>query len=185
MPYVSRAGKKLAHALKEFSINVRGQTCADFGSSTGGFVDCLLQNEATKVYAVETGYGIVNWRIRNDPRVVIMERTNAMHVILPELVDLLTTDTSWTRIKNVLPNAFKNLKDDGIVIALLKPQYEAKPSMLRKGKLSEEHIPAILESVKREIETLGATIKAITESPIVGEKGGNKEFLLFIQKTRV
>ena len=182
MPYASRAGEKLAHALREFSINVQGKTCADFGSSTGGFVDCLLQNGATKVYAVETGYGIVDWKLRNNPRVMILERTNAMHVVLPEQVPFLSIDTSWTRLKNVLPNALKNLKDNGVIIALLKPHYEAETRMLRKGKLADEFIPAILESVKQEIEELGVKVSATTESPIVGEKGGNKEFLLLIRK---
>ncbi|SRR3989338_1619489 len=183
MPFVSRAGEKLAHALRKFSLSVQGLTCADFGSSTGGFVDCLLQNGAVKVYAVETGYGTVDWKLRNDPRVIIMERTNAMHITIPEQVPFLSIDTSWTRLKNILPNALKNLKNDGNIVALLKPHYEAKASMLRRGKLADMFIPAILESVKGEIERMEAHITAMTESPIVGEKGRNKEFLLLIRKT--
>src|SRR6185503_16056489 len=101
--FVSRAGEKLEHALKAFDIDPRGKTCADFGASTGGFTDCLLQHGAVKVYAVEKGYGTIEWKLRNDPRVVVMERENAMHVELPEQVDLLTVDTSWTKLEKVIP----------------------------------------------------------------------------------
>jgi len=106
--FVSRAGEKLQFALDQFSISVKDLTIADFGSSTGGFVDCLLQNGAKKVYSVDTAYGELSWTLRNDHRVVVMERTNAMHVVLPEKVDIITVDTSWTKQKNVLPNVFEN-----------------------------------------------------------------------------
>src|SRR5579859_7339270 len=119
--YVSRAGGKLEFALQEFKISVKDLIVADFGSSTGGFVDCLLQNGAKKVYAVETGYGVLDWKLRNDPRVIVMERTNAIHVELPEKVDLITIDTSWTRQRNILPNALKNLKEGRKIISLIKP----------------------------------------------------------------
>src|SRR3990167_574522 len=134
MPYASRAGEKLEHALNTFNVKVDGFVCADFGSSTGGFVDCLLQAGAEKVYAVETGYGVLDWKLRNDKRVVVLERKNAMHIELPEKIDLITIDTSWTKIKKILPNALKNLKADGRIIALIKPHYEAEPKMLREGK---------------------------------------------------
>src|SRR4051812_11330036 len=95
--FISRAGQKLDHALTAFGVGVGGLVCADLGSNTGGFVDCLLQRGASRVYAVDTGYGVLDWKLRKDPRVVVMERTNAMHVRLPEPVDLVTIDVAWTR----------------------------------------------------------------------------------------
>src|SRR5690349_7684074 len=118
--FVSRAGAKLDHALNLFQIDVTGLMCADLGSNVGGFVDCLLARGAGKVYAVEKGYGVLEWRLRNDPRVVVMERSNAMHVHLPEPVDLVTIDVAWTRQKNILPAARRLLKTDGRVISLIK-----------------------------------------------------------------
>lgn len=182
--FVSRAGEKLQFALSHFNVSVKDKVIADFGSSTGGFVDCLLQNGAKKVFAVETGYGVLDYKLRKDPRVVVMERTNAMHVNLPEKVDLVTIDTSWTKQKNILPNAFANLKEGGQIISLIKPHYEAHPKFLRKGKLMEEKIDEVLGSVKRDIEDLEAKVKKLVESPIVGEKGRNREFLALVTKGR-
>ena len=182
MKFVSRAGEKLEHAILTFGVNVAGLVCADFGANAGGFTDCLLQNGAQKVYAVETGYGVLDWKLRNDPRVINMERTNAMRVLLPEKVDLLTVDVSWTRLDKILPNALQNLKPDGQIITLVKPHYEAEPKHLRKGKLPEEFIPEILTGVKNQIENIGLQILDETESPILGEKAGNKEFLLLLKK---
>src|SRR3954471_4903391 len=115
-PFASRAGLKLDHALTVFQIDVSGLTCADLGSNVGGFVDCLLRRGAAKVYAVEKGYGVLEYRLRKDPRVVVMERTNAMHVTLPEPVDIVTIDVAWTRQKNILPAARKLLKPAGTAI---------------------------------------------------------------------
>ena len=182
MKYASRAGEKLEWALTNFGISASGLVCADFGTNTGGFVDCLLLHGAEKIYAVETGYGVLDWKLRNDPRVVPMERTNAMRVVLPEKVDLLTIDVSWTRLEKILPNALQNLKPEGKIIALLKPHYEAEPKHLRKGKLLEEFIPEVLIGVKDQIENLGLLILDKTESPIIGEKAGNKEFLLLLKR---
>src|SRR4051794_23000262 len=123
MPFVSRAGQKLQHALDEFAIDVAHKICADLGCSTGGFTDCLLQRGAQKVYAVDTGYGVLDWKLRNDPRVVVMERTNAMHVELPAKMDLVTIDVAWTKQRNILPSARRIVRDDGIVISLIKPHY--------------------------------------------------------------
>src|SRR3989338_5833098 len=164
MPFASRAGEKLDHALNTFAVNPTGLVCADFGASTGGFVDCLLQHGAVKVYAVETGYGTLDWKLRNDPRVVVMERTNAMHVKLPEQVDLITIDTSWTKLQNVIPNALVNLKSNGQIIALVKPHYEAEAKMLRQGKLPEEKIPEVLGNVQNKLKTLIIHIFTITKS---------------------
>ena len=182
MPYASRAGEKLEHAIKKFGANVTNLVCADFGSSTGGFVDCLLQNGAQKVYAVETGYGTLDWKLRNDPRVVVMERQNAMHIVLPEKVDFVTIDTSWTKLEKVVPNALLNLKPEGRIIALVKPHYEADQPRLIKGKLPEESIPEVLSEVKIKLKALGLELLGETESPILGEKGKNKEFLFYFKR---
>src|SRR5213083_1812131 len=131
MSFVSRAGQKLEHALVHFQIDVAGKICADLGSNAGGFVDCLLQRGAAKVYAIDTGYGALEWKLRKDPRVVVMERTNAMHAELPEKVDLVTIDVAWTKQKHILPAARKMIDDDGIAISLIKPQYEAGVERLR------------------------------------------------------
>lgn len=180
--FVSRAGEKLQHALTTFRIDVNGLICADFGSSTGGFTDCLLQNGASKVYSIDTAYGEIAWNLRNDSRVVVMERTNAMHVSLPEKVDLITIDVGWTKQAKVLPNAFTNLKEDGQIISLIKPHYEAPRQFIHKGKLVEEKIPEVLEQVKKDIRDAGGEILQTTESPILGEKGKNKEFLFLIKR---
>src|SRR3954467_13549113 len=125
MAFVSRAGRKLEHALASYAIDVSGLICADLGCSTGGFTDCLLQRGAAKVYAVETGYGVLDWKLRKDPRVVVMERTNAMHVTLPEPVAFITIDVAWTRQKHILPAARRLISDGGRVVALVKPHYES------------------------------------------------------------
>lgn len=176
--FVSRAGEKLQFALNSFKISVKDLVVADFGSSTGGFVDCLLQNGCKKVYAVETGYGILDYKLRRDPRVVVMERTNAMHVRLPEKVDLVTIDTSWTKQKNILPNAFANLKEGGLVVSLIKPHYE-----VGKARLTDEEVDKILKKVKEDIKNVGGEILDLVESPILGEKGKNREFLASIAST--
>jgi len=181
MPYVSRGGEKLEHALKVFGVDVAGLICADFGSSTGGFVDCLLQRGAKKIYAVETGYGVLDYKLRKDEQVIVMERTNAMHVELPEKVDLITIDTSWTRLDKIIPAAVGNLKPGGSIIALVKPHYEAEASMLRHGKLLDEYVQEVLAAVKGRLAGFDIKIIGETESPIVGGKAKNKEFLFYIK----
>ena len=182
MAYASRAGEKLEHALKEFGVSVTSLVCADFGSSAGGFVDCLLQFGAQKVYAVETGYGVLDWKLRNDPRVIVMERQNAMHVVLHEKVGFITIDTSWTKLEKVVPNALLNLNPGGHIIALVKPHYEASQPRLIKGNLPEESIPEVLNEVRVKLKELGLEILGETESPILGEKGKNKEFLFYLKR---
>ncbi len=179
--FASRAGEKLQFALNSFNLNVKGLICADFGCSTGGFTDCMLQNGAQKVYSVDTAYGELAWKLRNDPKVVVLERTNAMHVVLPEKVDFLTVDTSWTKQVLVLPNALKNLKSGGVLISLIKPHYEAPKSYLRKGRLQDEKIDEVLQKVTSDMLPIGIEIEKIVESPIVGEKGKNREFLALLR----
>ncbi len=179
--YASRAGLKLEFALDKFKVSVKDLSVADFGSSTGGFVDCLLQSGAKKVYSVDTSYGELAWKLRNDPKVVVIERTNAMHVNLAEKVDFISIDTGWTKQKSIIPNALANLKPGGTIITLIKPHYEAPREYLVKGKLLEEKIDEVLESVKKDIENLGVKVIDMAESPIEGAKGKNKEFLALIK----
>jgi 23S rRNA (cytidine1920-2'-O)/16S rRNA (cytidine1409-2'-O)-methyltransferase len=179
--YASRAGEKLHYALDYFNLKVNKKICADFGCSTGGFTDCLLQNNAKKVYAIDTGYGILDWKLRNDSRVVVMERTNALHVNLPELVDFISVDVSWTRQKLIVPKALLHLKKNGDLVSLLKPHYEAEKRWLTKGKLDEKFINEVIKKVNDDLAQLNINIKQIIESPIVGGKGSNKEYLLWIK----
>jgi 23S rRNA (cytidine1920-2'-O)/16S rRNA (cytidine1409-2'-O)-methyltransferase len=178
--FASRAGEKLQFALDSFKISPLHLKCADFGCSTGGFTDCLLQNGAAKVYSIDTAYGELAWTLRNDPRVVVMERTNALHVQLPEKMDFITVDTGWTKQAFILPSVLKNLKEGGKIISLIKPHYEAPKEYLRKGRLMDEKMEEILEKVKKDIEALSLTIEGMIESPILGEKGKNKEYLALL-----
>lgn len=176
-PFVGRAGGKLEYALSTFNIEVTGFVCADFGSAVGGFVDCLLQHGAQKVYAVETGYGVLDWKLRNDSRVVVMERTNAIHVELPEKMDLITIDASWTKQQFVVPNAIHNLKPTGQLVTLIKPHYEADKKLLVKGRLD----PVVAENTAQEIahrlEGLGLRLAHFGLSPVHGGKAENHEFV--------
>lgn len=179
-PFVSRAGAKLAHGLEHFNLDVTGFICADFGCNAGGFVDCFLQNGAKKVYAVDTGYGVLDWKLRNDERVVVMERTNALRVELPEKVDMISIDVSWTKQEKILPVALSWLKPGGKIISLLKPHYEADEKYLRKGKLAEEFREEVVEEVIAKLKNMGINIAGITSSPILGKKGGNVEYVMMI-----
>jgi 23S rRNA (cytidine1920-2'-O)/16S rRNA (cytidine1409-2'-O)-methyltransferase len=174
--FVSRAGQKLDRALTTFNIDVAGLTCADFGSNTGGFVDCLLQRGASKVYAIDTGYGVLEWKLRNDPRVIVMERTNAIHVELPERVQLVTIDVAWTKQRIILPAAQRVLAPSGSVVTLIKPHYEAEAKQLRGGVLPAESLASVVERVTRDVELAGFQLVAMTNSPIRGAKG-NAELL--------
>lgn len=181
--YVSRAGEKLQFALDSFKVSVKDLVCADFGSSTGGFVDCLLRNGAAKVYSVDTAYGELAWKLRKDPRVIVMERTNAMHVVLPQKADFISVDVGWTRQSLILPNVLANLKEKGKVISLIKPHYEAPKAYLRGGKVEDEFLEDIVKKVKQEIVSSGGRIEGWVESPILGEKGKNREFLALIRSS--
>lgn len=174
--YASRSGHKLAAALDAFEIDPAGWVCADLGSNVGGFVDCLLQRGAAKVYAIDTGYGTLAWKLRTDSRVVVMERTNAMHVTLPEPVDLVTIDVAWTPQHRILPNALRLLKPGGRIITLIKPHYEADRKQLRGGVLRPEDVPGVLDAVSQRLAAAGITLGPIIQSPLPGHKG-NVEFL--------
>jgi 23S rRNA (cytidine1920-2'-O)/16S rRNA (cytidine1409-2'-O)-methyltransferase len=178
--FVSRAGEKLDHALTTFAIDVTNFVCADFGANAGGFTDCLLGRGAAKVYAIDTGYGALEWKLRNDPRVVVMERTNAMHVSLAEPVDLVTIDVAWTRQRHILPAARRVLKSVGAVITLVKPHYEADPKLLSNGVLPREMLESIIEQVKGHILESGFNVTDTVVSPIQGAKG-NSEVLALLR----
>ncbi|MCG8408394.1 MAG: hypothetical protein MI923_24600 [Phycisphaerales bacterium] len=183
--YASRAGEKLAYALKEFGLSPVNWVCADLGSSTGGFVDCLLKNGAAKVYAVERGYGVIDYLVRSNPRVIVMERTDALHVHLPEPVHLVTIDTSWTRQCHILPIARRLVMSQGHIVTLVKPHYEAAPELLNEGVLPDEHLQPVVQEIRSTLDHLGLGLAGETESPIRGH-GGNREWLwhLHHQETR-
>jgi 23S rRNA (cytidine1920-2'-O)/16S rRNA (cytidine1409-2'-O)-methyltransferase len=168
--------------MATFDIVAGGKVCADLGCNAGGFTDCLLQRGAARVYAVDTGYGALEYKLRRDPRVVVMERTNAMHVTLPEPVNLVVIDVAWTKQKHILPNAGKLLADGGEVVTLLKPHYEAEKGQLRMGVLKEEELPGVVERVKGEMVAAGFNVLGMTTSPIKGAKG-NVEMLAWLQPT--
>lgn len=178
--FVSRGGIKLQAAIKKWKTKVEGLVVLDVGSSTGGFVDCLLQNGVSKVYSVDTSYGELAWKLRNDPRVVVMERTNILHLKeLPEQVDMITIDAGWTKLGLVLPIVKKFLKPDGIIIALLKPHYESNKNQLVKGVLPTEIAQQVKDEVIKKIQGLRFKIEGEMESPILGGSG-NTEYLIKI-----
>ena len=178
--FVSRAGEKLDHALATFGTDVNDLVCADFGANAGGFTDCLLQRGAARVYAIDTGYGALEWKLRKDPRVIVMERTNAMHVSLPEPADLVTIDVAWTKQRHILPAAKRVLRSGGQVISLIKPHYEAEPESLVRGVLPEEQLEKVIEAVKRQIVEVGFDLVCTAASPILGAKG-NREILTLLR----
>lgn len=187
MPYVSRGGLKLEKGLAVFDLAVAGKTFIDIGSSTGGFTDCLLQNGAEKVYAVDVGYGQLDWKLRNDPRVVSMERTNFRYLTaenIAEMVDGTVMDVSFISITKLIPAIKLFMKPGARGIWLIKPQFEAgrerigKNGVIRDKKVHE----SILFEVMTAIENQGFLIKGLDFSPIQGPKG-NIEFLVFVENT--
>ena len=181
---------KLEHALREFGVDVTGLRCADFGCNVGGFTDCLLKHGAAKVYAIDTGYGVLDYRLRTDDRVVVMERTNVLHALGPEDhppserigfegVDLVTIDLGWTRQRHSIPAALKWLNSGGRIITLIKPHYESevdeKKAWLVDGALPDVRAQQIFERVLEELPSLGVEVLASTTSPIRGAKSGRKK----------
>ena len=178
--FVSRGGEKLQAAIENWKLKIENLVCLDVGSSTGGFVDCLLQNGASKVYALDTSYGELAWKLRNDPRVVVMERTNILHLqTLPQPVDMITIDAGWTKLELVLPVVRNFLKDGGIIVALLKPHYEGGQKNLVKGVVPEDLVEEIKIRTIKNIENLQFKVDGVMDSPILGG-AGNKEYLLKI-----
>jgi len=180
-PYVSRGGLKLEKALRDFGVKPEGFVCSDSGASTGGFTDCLLQQGAKKVFAIDVGYGQLDWKIRSDDRVVVMERTNIRYVTpedLGEPLDLSVIDVSFISLKIVLPTIKTLLKSNGQVLCLIKPQFEAgKNKVGKKGVVREPEIhKEVLDSFVETVTNLGFTILGLTFSPVKGPEG-NIEFL--------
>lgn len=177
--FASRAGHKLAAALDVLALDPAGWICADLGCNVGGFTDCLLQRGAARVYAVDTGYGALAWKLRTDPRVVVMERTNAMHVALPECVDLVTVDVAWTPQQRILPNAVRLLRPGGRVVTLIKPHYEAPRHWLRGGVLAADQAPRVVDQTVARLADSGIRVTRVMESPLPGQ-GGNLEYLAMV-----
>jgi 23S rRNA (cytidine1920-2'-O)/16S rRNA (cytidine1409-2'-O)-methyltransferase len=176
--YAGRGGEKLSHALDVFGVDVNGLVCADLGCNVGGFTDCLLSRGAKKVYAIDTGYGMLAWKLRNDPRVAVMERVNALRVELPEPVDIAVADVGWTRQILIMPAALKMLKSGGCVVSLLKPQYEAKEGERVGGVARPECVAGIVERVRKDLKSLGIEMGGATESPLRGAAGNTEHFIL-------
>ncbi len=186
-PYVGRGGLKLEAALTGFPLDPTGLVCVDVGASTGGFTDCLLQHGAAKVFAVDVGYGQLAWKLREDPRVVSIERQNIRHLApetLGEPVDLAVVDTSFISLKLVLPHVVGLLKPGGRIIALVKPQFEVGKDEVGKGGVVKDTKLRLraLEEVSEAARMLGLETGGEMESPVAGAKKGNVEFLLLLRK---
>ncbi|MBC7087261.1 MAG: TlyA family RNA methyltransferase [Tissierellales bacterium] len=188
LKYVSRGGLKLEKAIEEFNLNLNNKICMDIGASTGGFTDCMLQNNAKKVYAVDVGYGQLDWKLRNDNRVVVLERTNIRKIdknMIKDKIDFISIDVSFISLELVLPVAKELLSNEGIIIALIKPQFEAgKNKVGKKGIIKDKNIH--LETVMKIInfaKTLELYTSGFTYSPIKGMTG-NIEFLIMLDRAK-
>jgi len=182
-PFVSRAGRKLAAALDAFGLDPRGWVCLDVGASTGGFTDCLLQRGAARVYALDVGYGQLDSRLRSDPRVVVMERVNARHLpadALPERCDLAVVDVSFISLLKVVPALLPHLAPGGLLLPLVKPQFEAGRGEVGKGGIlrDEERRRAIVEARAGELAALGLELLGTFDSPVWGAEGNRETFAL-------
>ena len=186
LKYVSRGGLKLDKAMSVFPIDLPNTICMDIGASTGGFTDCMLQNGAKKVYSVDVGYGQLAWKLRQDPRVVNLERTNIRYVTeeqVPEPIDFFSVDVSFISLKLVLPVAFQLLKNSGHGVCLIKPQFEAgKEKVGKKGVVRDKDVHLeVIENVLRFTREIGFTVLGLDYSPIKGPEG-NIEYLMYIGK---
>jgi 23S rRNA (cytidine1920-2'-O)/16S rRNA (cytidine1409-2'-O)-methyltransferase len=182
-PFVSRGGIKLTHALDQFKLDVSAKVAADIGASTGGFTDCLLQRGAKRVYAIDVGYGQLDYRLRQDKRVVVMERVNARYpVSLPEKVDLVTVDLSFISVEKVIPSVVQLLKDGGYLVVLLKPQFEARRSEVGKGGVIKKPLvhARVLGRFIAWVVGHGFRLGGLVASPILGAEG-NMEFFLLLR----
>jgi len=182
-PYVSRGGLKLEAVLHQFNINVKDKIAMDVGASTGGFTDCLLKHGAKKVYAIDVGYGLLDWQLRQDERVVVIERQNIRYLSverIPEKIDIVTIDVSFISLKKVIPKVKEFLKEDGKIIALIKPQFEVGKGEVGRGGIVREDFKRqrVINKIKDFCQILGFEVKGVIPSPILGAKG-NQEYLLY------
>lgn len=180
--YVSRGGQKLEEALSKFSIDVSGSIALDVGASTGGFTDCLLQRGAIKVYAVDVGYGQLDWKLRNDERVVVIEKLNARYLKpedIGEKVDIAVIDVSFISLTMVIPPLRDILKPGGALVALIKPQFEVGKGQVGKGGIVRDEVKhqEVIEKIRSFLDGLGFNVTGVIPSPILGAQG-NKEFLI-------
>ena len=189
IPFVSRGGLKLDKAIRAFQIDLSGKRCIDIGASTGGFTDCMLQNGAAHVHAVDVGYGQLDWKLRNSPDVSVMERTNARYMVpdwFPWAFDFASIDVSFISLKLILPPLYSCLKNGGEVVALIKPQFEAARSEIgKKGVVKDPtvHTHVCIASMQL-ASALGYTVKGLSFSPIKGPEG-NIEFLMYLKKSDI
>lgn len=186
LPFVSRGGLKLDKAVKSFALDLTGCVVADLGASTGGFTDCALQNGAARVYAVDVGYGQLAWKLRQDERVVVMEKTNARYLTseqIPEPLDAVTIDASFISLAKLLPACFGLLKDEGYVVALIKPQFEAgREKVGKKGVVRDPAVHLeVIEQVLAAAREIGFCCRGLDFSPVKGPEG-NIEYLLWLGK---
>ena len=186
IPYVSRGGLKLEAALDHFAIDLSGMTVMDVGSSTGGFTDCMLKRGAQKAYSIDVGYGQLAWSLRNDPRIVLLERTNIRHLEkqeIPDPVDFATIDLSFISLKKVFAKVAEFLKNNDLILALVKPQFEVGKGEVGKGGIvrEEEKRLTAVDSVRDFTETLGLETIGVFQSPVPGQKG-NREYFLCVRK---
>ncbi len=184
-PYVSRGGLKLDHAIKTIPVDVNGLVCLDIGASTGGFTDCLLQFGASKVYAVDVGYGQFDWTLRQNKNVIVIERTNIRYMpydVLGEQVDLIVADTSFISLKVVIPSVEKFMKEGTKILALIKPQFEAGKGNVGKGGVVKdpEVRRKVIEDIKLFFTQRGYRINEVVPSPILGPKG-NEEYIISLK----
>ena len=188
LKYVSRGGLKLEAALKEFGIDPSGGTAVDIGASTGGFTDCLLKHGAEKVYAIDVGYGQLDWKLRNDPRVVVREKLNARYIKpadIAEPADIAVIDVSFISLTMIIPPALALIKPGGLLIALIKPQFEVGKGEVGKGGIvrDESKHREVVDRITEFVKGLGVGVLGVIPSPIEGAEG-NKEFLIAAVKGR-
>jgi 23S rRNA (cytidine1920-2'-O)/16S rRNA (cytidine1409-2'-O)-methyltransferase len=179
--FVSRGGDKLEKALEVFGYDPTDNIAADLGANVGGFTDCLLQYGASRVYAVDTGYGVLEWKLRSDERVVTLERNNALHVELPEPVDLVVADVGWTSVIRYTPHALGLLKDDGRCVVLVKPQYEVDKAQLRDGRVDDATSQRAIDRIVQTLSNSGSRVLAQAD-PDIASRGRNPERFLMLAK---
>ncbi|MBA4349133.1 MAG: TlyA family rRNA (cytidine-2'-O)-methyltransferase [Thermodesulfovibrio sp.] len=186
IPYVSRGGLKLEAAVKTFNISLRNKIAIDVGSSTGGFTDCMLQKGAKKVYCIDVGYGQLAWKLRQEPRVILIERTNIRYLErekIPDSIEIAAIDVSFISLNKVVPKVMEFLKKESEIIALIKPQFEVGKGEVDKGGIVKDEAKRLkaVEDMKKDFESFGLKVVGTMQSPISGQKG-NIEYFIYAVK---